>query len=85
MPEFVFKIGNPENVKLYGFTQKKNKRQFELAKVKGRTREIIPGIPVEITKFGESSYRLVPHSSLSAGEYAILTGPKIFSFGVDQQ
>ena len=83
--EFVFNIEHPQNARLYRFTQKKHQRYFEIVKIShgGRTRENLPGIPVDITKFGESSYRLVPQSPLSPGEYVILTGPKIFSFGID--
>jgi hypothetical protein len=84
--DFVFNIGTPEHVKIYRFTsdEKHKTRKFELVKIKGRTRETINGIPADITKFGGSSYRLVPRSPLAPGEYAVLTGSKIFSFGIDQ-
>jgi len=83
--EFVFKVEHPENVKLYRSLQKKNQRQFELVKIanSGRTREPIQGIPVEITKYGESSFKLAPQSPLAPGEYAIIYGEKVLSFGVD--
>jgi len=85
---FVFNVGKPEVVKLYAYIQKNDKRQLPLVKVKsfGGGREILPSIPAEITKYGESSYRLVPKSPLSPGEYAIDMNngnPSMFTFGVD--
>lgn len=85
--EFVFKIGNPEHAALYRCTEGKNERQFSLMQFKGalgRNHETDPGVPVLITRFGNSSYRLVPQSPLSPGEYAVLlSGSKTFTFGVD--
>jgi hypothetical protein len=93
-PEFVFKIGNPENAKLYAFNvdakfsvdaKPTNRRWFSLIHKIGRKTETSPGIPVEITRFGESSYKIVPTLSLRPGEYAILlSGTRLFSFGIDQ-
>jgi hypothetical protein len=89
-PEFVFKIGNPENAKLYAFTidnknKKEIRRRFALVHKVGKARQTSPGIPVEISKFGGSSYKLVPTPSLRPGEYAILlSGSKVFTFGIDQ-
>ena len=76
-------------MKLYAYIQKSDKRQLPLVKIKsfGGGREILPSIPAEITKYGESSYKLVPKSPLSPGEYAIdmSTGnPSMFTFGIDQ-
>lgn len=85
--EFVFNVGNPEVVKLYQFTLKKSGREFEAAKVKNgfhAQRQYLPSIPTEITKYGESSYKLIPKTSLSAGEYAIEVSGKLFTFGIDQ-
>jgi hypothetical protein len=89
-PAFVFKIGNPENARLYALTiddknQKKIQRWFSLVHAVGKTRQISPGMPVEITRFGQSSYKLVPKPSLRSGEYAVvLSGSKVFTFGIDQ-
>jgi hypothetical protein len=89
-PVFVFKIGNPENAKLYALTvdaKDKNKigRWFSLVHIVGKTRQVSPGMPVDITKFGQSSFKLVPKLALSPGEYAVvLSGSKVFTFGVDQ-
>jgi hypothetical protein len=98
-PEFVFAFGSPENATLYVATQDKNQRRFDSValheepgtlKVKAST-EIIPGMPVEITQFGDGSFKLVPKSPLSPGEYAIsLRGSteavahRLFTFGIDQ-
>jgi hypothetical protein len=81
--EFVFISGTPENARLYRFDQKKDERQLELVKRKGREQETFQGIPFELTKFGESSYKLAPKTALEPGEYAIALGGKIFTFGID--
>ncbi|MGA3159666.1 MAG: hypothetical protein ABSC77_00500 [Terracidiphilus sp.] len=83
--EFVFILGNPESVSIYRFDQKKNERQFEMVKLRsnGRERENIPGIPTDLTKYGDTSYKLVPKSPLTPGEYAIEFGNKVFTFGID--
>jgi hypothetical protein len=89
-PAFVFKIGNPENAKLYALTvDTKNKkltgRWFSLLHAFGKSRQVSPGMPVEITKFGQSSFALVPKQPLRPGEYAVLlSGSKVFTFGIDQ-
>ena len=85
--EFIFKTGQPENVRLWPFIQKKSLRQCDVVKIKGRyskERETSQGVPVEITKFGDSSYKLVPKSPLGLGEYAIDVAGKLFTFGIDQ-
>ncbi len=84
-PEFVFKIGNPESVALYAFSLKKNKRLAEYLELlnNGGTRPI-PGLPAEITQFGQSSFKLVPKSALAPGEYVISTDNKMFTFGIYQ-
>jgi hypothetical protein len=84
--EFIFKTEHPESTRLYPFTVKKNLRQYELVKLKGmgRERETHLGTPVEVTKFGESSYKMVPKSPLAPGEYAIDIAGKLFTFGIDQ-
>jgi len=84
-PEFVFKIGNPESVALYLFSLKKSKRLVEYAELLSNWgRRPIPGLPVEITQFGQSSFKLVAKSPLPPGEYVISTGNKMFTFGIDQ-
>jgi hypothetical protein len=85
--EFVFNVGNPEGVRLYQLTRKKDMRELELVKVKSGfhpQRKTLDGIESDISKYGDSSYKLVPKSSLGAGEYAIDVSGKIFTFGIDQ-
>jgi len=84
-PEFVFKIGKPESVALYAFSVKKNKRLAEYAELVGNSgTRPIPGLPAEITQFGQSSFKLVPKSALAPGEYVIRTDSKMFTFGIDE-
>ncbi len=84
-PEFVFKIGNPESVALYAFSLKKNKRLAEYSELLNNWgSRPIPGLPAEVSQFGQSSFKLVPKSALAPGEYVISTGNKMFTFGIDQ-
>lgn len=88
--DFVFNTGSPEKVTLFRFDLKKNNRHLlvgKLARPKfgtGIRSEEIRGLPVVVTKFGESSYKLVPASPLTPGEYVILIAGEAFTFGVDQ-
>ena len=90
--EFVFKVGSPETVKLYGCSQnvKKRLRQVDVRETtykfvpfKGPTgtEQRLPGIPTKLTKYGESSYKLSAER-LAPGEYAIVNGDDVFSFGI---
>jgi hypothetical protein len=84
--EFVFKTGSPEKVSLYTFVLKKNKREFQIQKQPSRfnpATEPVRGLSVEVSKFGESSYKLVPASPLTPGEYAIIIADELYTFGVD--
>jgi hypothetical protein len=83
--EFVFKVSNPEGVALYAFTLKKKKRLVEYEELLNNWgKRPIPGIPAEISQFGQSSFKLVPKSALAPGEYVIYTGSNMFTFGIDQ-
>jgi len=85
--EFAFQTGSPEKVSLYLFEHKKNDRQFLTEKIappmKGGSEEI-RGLSIEVSKYGESSYKLLPASPLTPGEYAIIIAGEIYTFGVDQ-
>ncbi|MGO9865451.1 MAG: hypothetical protein ACLPLR_17725 [Terriglobales bacterium] len=83
--EFVFITGNPEKVSLYLFEQKKNKRQVQtmMLDIRGGGK-LLKGLPVEVSKYGESSYKLVAASPLTPGEYAIFLADQVYTFGVDQ-
>jgi hypothetical protein len=82
--EFVFKAGSPEKVSLYLFKVKKNNRWFDFEKWGQGRNEPIKGLPVEITQYGTSSYKLVPTSPLTPGEYAITIAGEVYTFGIDQ-
>jgi hypothetical protein len=91
-PEFVFKFPSPENAVLFWRRTRKNTRRFAERTASTRKSEIVvdPGLPVDITDFGQHSFRLVPQSQLKPGEYAILIRGsaqakerKLFTFGVD--
>jgi hypothetical protein len=89
---FVFTFDSPENAALYASSDSKDKRQFPVETVAIGDNKITPlsGIPVDLTQFGKSSYKMVPKSPLASGEYVIiLRGStqmkehKAFTFGVD--
>lgn len=82
--EFIFISGTAERTRLYRFDQKNSERQLELVKRKGREQETFQGVPFVLTKYGESSYKLVPKTPLEPGEYAIDLSGKTFTFGIDQ-
>ncbi len=82
--EFVFKTGSPEKVSLYLFKVKKNNRWFDLEKWGQGRNEPIKGLPVEVTQYCTSSYKLVPTSPLAPGEYAITSAGEVYTFGIDQ-
>jgi len=83
--DFVFKVGSPEKVSLYRFDQKGNKRRFDYGTMGGtKGDQIIKGLAVEVSTYGERSYKLVPASPLTAGEYAIVIADEVYTFGVDQ-
>jgi hypothetical protein len=83
--EFVFNTGNPEKVSLYLFEQKKNKRQVQtmMLDIRGGGK-LLKGLPAEVSKNGESSFKLVPASPLTPGEYVIFLADQVYTFGVDQ-
>jgi len=82
--EFVFNSGRPETVSLYRFELKKDKRRFGYERVGMVRGDYLKGLHVDISKYGESSYKLVPASPLDPGEYAIIIGDEVFTFGIDQ-
>jgi hypothetical protein len=82
---FVFKTGSPEKVSLYRFLQKGKNRRFDYESHNQRHGEgPIKGLPVEVTTYGERSYKLVSSSALAPGEYAIIVADEVYTFGIDQ-
>jgi hypothetical protein len=77
--EVAFKAGSPERVSLYRFTANGKKREFDFEDNK----KPIKGLPVEVTTFGERSYKLVPGFPLAPGEYAVIIAEEVYTFGVD--
>jgi len=82
--DFVFKTGSPEQVALYLTQQVKKKRSFDFKKEAGPDKQPIKGIPVEVSTYGERSYKLIPSAPLAPGEYAINIAGEVYTFGVDQ-
>jgi hypothetical protein len=85
---FVFRASedSAEKAKLCRFTIKGDRREFEEGKWKRRDYQPNPGVTVDIAKFGDSSYKIVPEAPLEPGEYALFTGDTgavVFTFGVD--
>lgn len=85
---FVYKPYKPElvaNVKLFAFTQDKGDRETVLRKTKGGNSEINPGIELDVTQLGTSSYKLTPRSPLSPGEYWVSAPGRgqVYTFGID--
>jgi hypothetical protein len=73
-----------ENVRLFAFTEEKGERQTVMGRRKGKNTEYNPGIPLDVTQFGTSSYKLAPRSPLAPGEYWWGTGRgKVHTFGID--
>jgi hypothetical protein len=84
--EFVFQTGSPEKVSLYRFDHKKNNRQFLTEKIAPAVyggSEDVKGLSIEVSKYGASSYKLVPAAPLTPGEYAIIIAGEVYTFGVD--
>jgi hypothetical protein len=77
---FVFKTGSPEKVSLYPFILKSSKRSFDF----NQGTKPIKGLPVEVSQFGEKSYKMIPVSPLTSGEYAINIAGEIYTFGIDR-
>jgi hypothetical protein len=96
--QFIFKAEAPEQARLFLLTvnAKKHYRSCILVSSKSegvmglhRNSDWEPGIGVDITKFGDSSYKLTPQQPLGPGEYALLIGEnvrknstKIFTFAL---
>jgi hypothetical protein len=71
---FVFKVFKDEEaggVLLFRFTTDGKKREYELGK--SHRRDFTPnrGIATNVSKIGDSSYKLVPEVPLGPGEYAL--------------
>jgi len=94
-PEFIFQVTHPERAKLFRLTVTVKSRhlRFEPVKANNGSKDSDPGIPVIISKFGNSSFKLTPQAPLEAGEYVLFIGeatlhsqnpdrPRLFTFAV---
>ncbi len=79
---FVLKDEGASKTELHKFTVTDGRREYELGKRKGRDFTANPGLAINIVKYGEASYKVVPEAPLAAGEYALTMGPKVYTFSV---
>ena len=80
---FVFDATNIP--KLYKFSVHGKKREFEYAKVGTRSSTPNDGLPINVSRYKGTAYQLSTDQPLTAGEYAIVLGNQIYSFGVDDK
>ncbi|MGA9528562.1 MAG: hypothetical protein WBS24_10640 [Terriglobales bacterium] len=72
--------------RLYKFAQSGKKREFAYQKGNQRNSTPIPGLPITVSKYkGGSAYQFSADDRLSAGEYGIVLGDSIYTFGVDEK
>jgi hypothetical protein len=72
--------------RLYKFTQSGKKREFAYEKGNQRNATPIPGLPVTVSKYkGGSAYQFSADERLAGGEYGIVFGENIYTFGVDDK
>ncbi len=79
---FVFKVFKDEQAagaRLYQFEVKGPERAYDLGKWSHRDYTPNTGLPVDVAKFGESSYKATPSTPLSPGEYALTLGPTLYT------
>jgi hypothetical protein len=84
-PEFVVRLAagvDPTKFKLTPFTKTKGKRELKLATLAGVKHF---ELPCEVTKFGESSYKIKAAKELVIGEYGFSANDsnEVFAFGID--
>ena len=78
----VFKDDEASHARLFRFDLKGSEREYELGKWKRRDYTPNEGLPINIAKFGESSFKLSSEGPLPPGEYALTLGPTVFTFAV---
>jgi hypothetical protein len=71
--------------RLYRFTVHGNRRKFEYGKVSVRNSTPIDGITVSVSRYKETAFQFSADQPLEPGEYAILFGDRIYTFGVDDK
>lgn len=71
--------------RLYKFTVKGSKREFPFEKGNLRNSTPIDGITVSVSRYKETALQFSSDQPLEPGEYAIIFGNRIFTFGVDDK
>jgi hypothetical protein len=76
---------DPRRIQLYSFTVKGNKRQLAITSDSiGKDGRAVTSIKMNISRYGQNSYKLAPVGSLSVGEYGFMgDDTDVFSFGVE--
>ncbi len=69
--------------RLYKFTVKGSKREFPYEKGNLRNSTPIDGITVSVSRYKETAFQFSSDQPLEPGEYAIVFGEHIYTFGVD--
>jgi hypothetical protein len=71
--------------RLYKFTVNGSKRKFEYGKVNVRNSTPVEGLSVSVSRYKETAFQFSSDQPLEPGEYAIVFGERIYSFGVDDK
>ena len=72
--------------RLYKFNVSSKKREFAYEKGNQRNATPIPGLPITVSKYkGGAAYQFSADDPLAPGEYGIVFGDSIFTFGVDEK
>lgn len=71
--------------RLYKFTVKGSKREFPYEKGDQRNSTAIDGITVSVSRYKETAFQFSSDQPLEPGEYAIVFGDRIYTFGVDDK
>lgn len=79
----VFKDEEASRAKLFQFNVKSSEREYPLGTWKHRDFTPNVGLPINVSKFGRTSFKLSPANPLSPGEYALTLGPTVYTFGVN--
>lgn len=89
-PEFVMQLANgvdPTKIKLYLLTVTGGKRETVILTVVafGGAKSELKTLTVDVTKYGQSSYKLTPAQPLAPGEYVLVAtdSTDAYCFGVD--
>ncbi|HJT68916.1 MAG TPA: hypothetical protein VJ731_01880 [Terriglobales bacterium] len=84
-PTFVFQVFKEEEAsraKLFQFNVKGSDREYDLSKWHHKETTTNTGLPLNVARYGQSSFKLTPESPLAPGEYALTLGPTVFTFSV---